>query len=155
QGVYVIHLSRSIARLRERPPAAGAPVALAREDSRPMRPAAAPPPVFSAGGNTAASSGALASAPLLEGRGRPEGRQKLAEVLASLKEERRVAKLLRSSERRDRVDEVIGPPVGAALGWSAEEGARVREALARAGAERRAALEQLQRGKGRAEVKSE
>jgi hypothetical protein len=155
QGVYVIRLSRAVARLSERTPVAAPAVALARHDDRAPRPAP-PVPVFSAVATAAARGAApVASAPLLEVLGRPEGRQKLAEVLASLKEERRAARLLQSSERRDKVDEIIGPTLAGSLGLSAEESTKVQQTLSRAGAERRAALEQLQRGKSRAEVKAE
>jgi hypothetical protein len=93
---------------------------------------------------------------VLEALGTPEVRQKLQEVLASMKEQRRQEKLVKSIDKREKVDQRMKELVGPELALDAGETARAVDILGRAMTVRRHAIEELQSGaRSRAEAKSE
>jgi hypothetical protein len=157
EGVYLVKLQRAVSRLSDGvgAPAASAPApegGTVRPD--PARPAYSPPsaprgsvPVFSASATPAAVMDTIAS---------PEGRQKLQEVLTAMKEQRRKDKMIKSAERRHRLDQKMQEIVTGELALNAEEGRKTRDVLARVAATRKHAIEELQSGlKTRADAKSE
>jgi hypothetical protein len=167
QSIYVIKLGRALSRLEARvdgaPPAdgdrgapavasAGAPAAPARL-ALPMagaRPGASPPPVF------AATASPPAQPHVLETLGTAEGKQKLQEVLTSLKEQRRADKMVKGTERREHLDQRLREIVGAELGLNPDETRKVQDVLGHATEQRRRAVAEMQSGlKSRAEAKAE
>ena len=160
EGAYLVKLDRDVGRLTERLAApAAAPLSGAPAPAGHVLPTAETArerlgqkvvgvPVF--------ATTAVASAPVLDTLGSPQGRQKIQEVLATLKEERRRDKLIQSTDKRTRSTQRLKETIGAELGLDPEETRKSEEVLDRLGAQRKQLLEELQTGaKTRADAKKE
>jgi hypothetical protein len=145
QGGYLVKLERAVARLKVAAPVAeaAATVAVADQGAKGARGAQAwrpvAPPVF-------AATAAAAPDVVLETLGSSEGRQRLQEVLAALKEQRRQQKMIQSAEHRGLLDRRLEETGAAQLGLTPDEGKRFRLTLATASEARRRALDDLQSG---------
>jgi hypothetical protein len=162
EGAYLAKLDREVGRLSHRlNDAAGAgstnPAPEAPGIGRPAptrEPARAPlatrPPGLPIFAATAPNP------PVLDTLGSPQGRQKLQELLASFKEERRREKLLQSTEKRARTGQTLKATIGAELGLDADEARKSEQLLDRLEAQRRQLMDELQSGtKSRADAKKE
>ena len=154
QGAYTLKLQRNLRALTERldQPVASEPLEAARPTGGAVnlvRPAPAIPRL-----TPAPASASLP--PVLEALGTPEARQKIQEVLGAMKEEKRREKLVKSVDRREKIDQKVKELVGPELALNAEERARVSDLLTRAMTTRRHAVEELQSGaRSRADAKNE
>jgi hypothetical protein len=157
QGVYLVKLQRGLTALSQRVDRA-APIAEdGAEATQPRTPGASvlsPAPRIPRLTTLPATTTPLP--PVLEALNSPEGRQKLSDVLTSMKEQRRQEKLIKSVDKRDKVDQRMKEISAAELGLSAEEATKVGDALTRLATVRRHAIEELQGGvRSRAEAKAE
>jgi hypothetical protein len=149
----LVKLNRAVARLSDQrvlpETRAGAPLAVSAAPS--TRAGRATVPVFATAAPTAP-----AVATVVESLGSTEARQKIQEVIASLKEQRRQDKLVRSSDRKEKIDVKMQEVVGPELGLAPDEARRAHDALARLVSTRKRAVQELQSGaKSRTEAKSE
>jgi hypothetical protein len=155
EGVSLIKLQSAVTRLSDARSAPGVVTATTTVGLAPVRPTAAPQnagravPVF--------SSVAPASAPaVMETIASPEGKQKLQEVLTAMKEQRRQEKLVKSTDRREKLDQRMQEVVAGELGLNPDETRKTLDILGRLVATRRHAVEELQSGlKSRADAKTE
>jgi hypothetical protein len=155
EGVSLLRLQSAVTRLSGAAPAAvssrapsGVPAA--------NRPAIAPPAAGRAPVPVFSSVTLPAQAAVMETIASPEGRQKLHEVLTAMKEQRRQEKLVKSTDRREKLDQRIQEIAGAELGLNPDEARKTHDILGRLVATRRHAVEELQSGlKNRTDAKTE
>jgi hypothetical protein len=153
QGAYTLKLQRNLRAVNERLDRA-APAEVAEA---PATTAVPLPRLASLPRLTPASPQAAAPLPpVLEALGTAEAKAKIQEVLGAIKEDRRREKLVKSVDRREKLDQKMRDLMGPELALTADEHARARELLTRAMTARRHAIEELQSGaRTRAEAKSE
>jgi hypothetical protein len=158
EGAYMVSLQRSVSTL-------GVPrTAAAPEDDSPLdRPAAmaraapsrAPLPARAVPVFTTAAS-APGQGAVLDSLGSPEGRQRLAEVLTAMKEQRRQDKFIQANERREQLNRRLHESIGPALALNPDETHKARALLASLSTASRQAITEIQSGlKSRAEAKQE
>ena len=159
EGATILNLKRQVAQLSEK---ATAPDSTVPALERP-RPAGA---VAQPSNGAAANLRALPSLPVFtntagpgpgavfETLGSAEGRVRLGEILGAMKEQRQQEKFVKSSERRDRVNQRLHDIVGSALGLNPQEARKAQDLLVKQSQARRHAIEEMQSGvKSRAEAK--
>jgi hypothetical protein len=155
EGAYVVSLHRSLAQLAGRldhPAAAAGATAPAGTVQPALEAPGRPRP---AGAVPVFASASPAAAPVLDALSSPQGRQRLQEVLASFKEERRREKMLSALDRRVQGGQRLRAALGE-LGLDAEQTRRTEEVLDRLAGQRRQALEELQSGaRSRSDVKKD
>jgi hypothetical protein len=157
QSVYLVKLQRGLTALSQR---VDRPAPTSEEDAEPAQARKSGSAVLSLAPRipklNPMPTTTAPPPPVLEALNSLEGRQKIADVITSLKEQRRQEKLVKSVDKREKVDRRMRDIVAAELGLDAEEAAKVGDALNRVVTTRRHAIEELQSGaRSRAEAKAE
>jgi hypothetical protein len=150
QGAFLVSARRDLRTMNRRlesiglteadEPAPRPQAAAALPAARPGEERRLPPPTFAVAATTPVGTAAI------NALATPEGKQKLQEVLGTIKEEKRQVKMAKQSERRAQLDARIREVVGKELGLTPDEERKVQDTLAARTEARTRAVEEMKSG---------